>query len=33
MVVAITASAYNQPYRHKRSTDVLLRILAATHAN
>ena len=33
MVVAITASAYNQPYRHKRSTDVLLRILAATHSN
>jgi CubicO group peptidase (beta-lactamase class C family) len=32
MVVAITASAYNQPYRHKRSTDILLQVLAATRA-
>jgi CubicO group peptidase (beta-lactamase class C family) len=32
MVVAITATAYNRPYRHQRSTDILLRILAATRA-
>jgi hypothetical protein len=31
MVVAITASAYNQPYRHKRSHNILLRVLSATN--
>jgi CubicO group peptidase (beta-lactamase class C family) len=30
MVIAITSSAYNQPYRHKRSHDILLRVLSAT---
>jgi CubicO group peptidase (beta-lactamase class C family) len=31
MVVAITSSAYNQPYRHTRSHDILLKVLSATH--
>jgi CubicO group peptidase (beta-lactamase class C family) len=30
MVIAITSSAYNQPYRHKRSQDILLKVLSAT---
>lgn len=30
MVIAITSSAYNQPYRHKRSHDILLKVLSAT---
>jgi CubicO group peptidase (beta-lactamase class C family) len=30
MVVAITSSAYNQPYRHRRSHDILLKVLSAT---
>jgi CubicO group peptidase (beta-lactamase class C family) len=32
MVVAITSSAYGQRYGQKRSQDILLRILAATHS-
>jgi CubicO group peptidase (beta-lactamase class C family) len=28
MVIAITASAYNQPYRHQRSHDILLKVLS-----
>jgi CubicO group peptidase (beta-lactamase class C family) len=32
MVVAITSSAYNQKYGQRRSQDILLRILAATHS-
>lgn len=30
MVIAITASAYNQPYRHQRSHDILLKVLSLT---
>jgi len=30
MVIAITASAYNQPYRHQRSHDILLKLLSLT---
>jgi CubicO group peptidase (beta-lactamase class C family) len=32
MVVAITSSAYGQHYGQQRSQDILLRVLAATHA-
>ncbi len=32
MVIAITSSAYGQRYGQKRSQDILLRILAATHS-
>jgi CubicO group peptidase (beta-lactamase class C family) len=32
MVVAITSSAYGQRYGQRRSQDILLRILAATHS-
>jgi CubicO group peptidase (beta-lactamase class C family) len=29
LVLAITSTAYNQPYRHQRSHDILLKVLAA----
>jgi CubicO group peptidase (beta-lactamase class C family) len=29
MVIAITSSAYNQPYRHRRSREILLKVLGA----
>ena len=32
MIVAITSSAYGQSYGQRRSQDILLRILAATHS-
>jgi CubicO group peptidase (beta-lactamase class C family) len=33
MVVAITSSAYNKSWGQRRSQDILLKILAATHVN
>jgi CubicO group peptidase (beta-lactamase class C family) len=30
MVIAVTSSAYNRPYRHSQSRNILQRILAAT---